>query len=381
MTRYSKLIGFIFFAVVTLGTYGINQITAKSNRPEAEFVTIEGDAAYLTPVHAKGDIYGDHFMSSSSFDFMDNQFIFPDDESLFEKLDDTYIATYNKIMNRYRSFARGKSPYANYSESEDQIVYVDMQRNTDFSDPQNNAILLSVLDKSSEEEKSYTLSPPEDLGDIINLDDVYINFPSIHFTFNTEGQLSVYSLDLDEETPTFTKVREISQDISTDIDAYPGLDASIDYKYLEIYDAQANDTIMTVSHLYDYESDQIIPMPSYTDLIEPKVITDGDQIYMLDGYFENYQIYEVDSVNDTLELITKMQIAPYEENDSNDYVQIIPYSIVDGALYSVLSTNNQEIIQVNDIQNGELLYGGSLETTGKYKDQTKASIYDFNISQ
>ena len=76
-----------------------------------------------------------------------------------------------------------------------------------------------------------------------------------------------------------------------------------------------------------------------------------------------------------------MQIAPYEENDSNDYVQIIPYSIVDGALYSVLSTNNQEIIQVNDIQNGELLYGGSLETTGKYKDQTKASIYDFNISQ
>ena len=74
-------------------------------------------------------------MSSSTFDFMDNQFIFPDDESLFEKLDDTYIATYNKIMNRYRSFARGKSPYANYSESEDQIVYVDMQRNTDFSDP------------------------------------------------------------------------------------------------------------------------------------------------------------------------------------------------------------------------------------------------------
>lgn len=57
MTRYSKLIGFIFFAVVTLGTYGINQITAKSNRPEAEFVTIEGDAAYLTPVHAKGDIW------------------------------------------------------------------------------------------------------------------------------------------------------------------------------------------------------------------------------------------------------------------------------------------------------------------------------------
>ena len=113
--------------------------------------------------------------------------------------------------------------------------------------------------------------------------------------------MSVYSLDLDEETPTFTKVREISQDISTDIDAYPGLDASIDYKYLEIYDAQANDAIMTVSHLYDYESDQIIPMPSYTDLIEPKVITDGDQIYMLDGYFENYQIYEVDSVNDTLE--------------------------------------------------------------------------------
>ena len=39
-------------------------------------------------------------------------------------------------MNRYRSFARGKSPYANYSESEDQIVYVDMQRNTDFSHPQ-----------------------------------------------------------------------------------------------------------------------------------------------------------------------------------------------------------------------------------------------------
>ena len=74
-------------------------------------------------------------------------------------------------------------------------------------------ILLSVLDKSSEEEKSYTLSPPEDLGDIINLDDVYINFPSIHFTFNTEGQLSVYSLDLDEETPTFAKVREIQPQV------------------------------------------------------------------------------------------------------------------------------------------------------------------------
>lgn len=381
MTRYSKLIGFIFFAMVTLGTYGINQIVVGSNKTEAEFVTIEGDDAYLNPVHAKGDIYGNYFMSSSSFDFIDNQFIFPDDKSLFEKLDNTYIATYNKIMDRYRSFARGKYPYAYYSESEDQIVYVDMQRNTDFSDPQNNAILLSVLDKSSEEEKSYTLSPPEDLGGIINLDDVYINFPSIHFTFNTEGQLSVYSLDLEEVTPTFTKVREISQDISTDIDAYPGLDASIDHKYLEIYDAQTTDAIMTVSHLYDYESDQIIPMPSYTDLIEPKVVTNGDQIYMLDGYFEDYKIYEVDSVNDTLEPLTKMQLVPFEENDSNDYVQITPHSIVDGALYSVLSTNNQEIIQVNDIQNGELLYGGSLETTGKYKDQTKANFYDFNINQ
>lgn len=384
MTRYSKLIGFIFFAIITLGTYGITQVIAESNRPKAETTTIEGDDSYLTPIHFKGSIYGNSFLSSSylsssSFEFIDNHFIFPENQSLSEKLDDGYNATYNRLMSEHRSFLRGKSPYGTYAETDDQVIYVSMKRDMDFSDHRNNSTVVSVLNKATEEETAYTLSPPEELGDIVILEDTYVSYPDIYFTFSAADQLSVYSLSLEERTPAFTKIRELYQELGTDITSYQGYDSSIDIRYLELYDATQNNSVMTTSHLYDYESNQITSIPSSVDLVEPKVVTDDDQIYMLDVYLENYQIYKVDSVNDTLEPLTKMQLVPYEEDDSSDYVQITPYSIVDGALYSVLSTNNQELIQVNDIQTGELLYGGSVETTGKYENQTKASIYDFNI--
>lgn len=375
MSKYKKLIGFICFISITLGGFAFYNTFAKSSNPKVEFKNIQGDSEFLSSIKIDGTLYSANHYLSSSFSFIDNDFVYPKDENFIDKLDKGYNITYNNALDNYRGFLRGKSPYQTFKETDEHIVYTSMARDIYLSDYENNSILISVLEKDTEEASDHRLSAPKDLSGHVSLEHTYINYPNMYVALRDMNHLNVYSLNLEQENLLFNKVNNLYQESNSNLIVYPRYSNTIGESYLELYEETGESDII---YLYNFETDNLTLVPTSDEVENPVVVTEETNIYVVDSSLNNYELYEVDIENDKLNLITSLQSIDLEDSESGELSFASPSFIIDGKLYSEINTPNKALIQINDIKTGELLYGGALETNDS---GLSASIYQFDINK
>ncbi|SFK18815.1 hypothetical protein SAMN04488569_101438 [Marinilactibacillus piezotolerans] len=389
MSKYLKLIAFLSFTVVTMSVYSIMQAMAQSVEP-LELITLEGDETYADDLYLAGYVNSDVNTLNPGFTYGHGKFNYVADLSFFNQLDHSLNPLVNELTNEYRSFLRGKSPYATFKESETQIVYTGTAADVYWSGELDNQLIISVLDKLTSEETSYTLSLPEDSENSSYLDvrDTYIQYPNMYFTIGSynvateSNEFNIYAVNLEAAEPQLELIRSIDPQLN-EVNGGDYEQQNLDSRYLELTSVDYETTGQPVSgelYIYDYIEDKMLNIPDLETLNSPRILSSAAGLFILNPTEQKYEAYQADTATDPVSLSKVSEISSSGSNS-----QLIPSFISNGLLYSYEESytditsqiGNYTInIQINDLNTGEVVYRGEFVSPDEQNNDVHVDYLD-----
>lgn len=388
MSKYVKLLGTFIFALVPLGIYGISQASAHPDL-DLEMVTIEGDSSYAGSFNAAGYVHSDFPSFDPSFTYQNGSFTAAGNLSFLKSIDFSSNLIVNNLLVNHKSFLRGKPLYGNFEELEDHIIYIGTEEDLYWSGSSDNHLQVSVLTKTTNEEKDYEFSLPIDMSNsgYTDLVHTYIQYPKVYFTISTHipsndtNQLEIFSVDLESSDPTLELVREIDQLYNTVAQEYYGDEANSNSRYLGLYSAAYSEIqapVIDGTAIYDYATDRVTEMTSI-EADSSSFLTNGENLYITTTSETGVIISKIDTTESPVKVSEPTKITPSSKGGV-----LSPTFISNDLIYSYeevyTAESNKAHVQINNLNTGELVYLGELSTGNDQTDDTSFYFTEFEAA-
>lgn len=227
MKRYWKLISIALIIVLTIGTFYIQQSSAKNSYPGFIIKTISGDESEIKPLEIdaafiKEGIWTNMLISSEGTEYYEGLSIV---NEVFNYYSEPEI---KRLHEEYRNFMRGKiGDPSKYYEDDNLLIYAYVDGDYGFSgyEPSDFEFEIAVLDKDSNDKTTFKIPlPDQNRYHYVNVEDVQlvnnelivVTHNSIRFNDNLEyveddnTEMHVYSFDIGEEKLLKDEIIEFS---------------------------------------------------------------------------------------------------------------------------------------------------------------------------
>lgn len=310
MSKYSKLISFVMFCILTLSGFVFYQYRSDSNIPFVEFFTEEGDQSELDVIHLEGYMFNVIGEPSTNYELREGKISILNDRASFSEVDYDFDPTLNSYIRNYRSFMRGKARFAtNFVETNESIIYTGMAHDVHWASSYDNTLNISLFDKTSKEEIKY---------------DVVLEGSSSHTlvtSYYNESGLTIitqavsaeetadwfiFSFDFDNPEETLTPVIKSANTFDTDEiqiatsstrnERYIPFqtlkpEKTDEYGYVEEYSPAS-------MYLYDTQTKEISMIPQYEDG-ETVVLSEDERVIIGNDNIDSIDWYEWDPENES----------------------------------------------------------------------------------
>ncbi len=399
MNKYIKLTSLLLLIIVTLTGFGLYQAQASSPYTELKIVTSEGKPEYVEPFHlfsfvSDSDTYG----NSSAVEFKNGRSQYVQDQPFLKKMDFNYTPHINELIETHRSFMRGKSRRAEqYTETDQHIFYTGMESDVHWDNPSLGQLTISVLDKETETEESYSVSLGNE-GTYYDVRAAYINYPTLNMIITTNNssdlpETVIYSFDVENPSEEMTEVINLSNVIEGNDALHIGLLQDKSERFIPIQavtDTSASEFDYTVEtsgyYVYDTQTQEVIDVPMFEE--KTLLFTDNDTVYVGKDLGDTIELYEMNLDNEKLNPMgTIMMATPtIGDEDGNYYNGVFNSSmtILDGKFYAYETQHTDNVsrplFQVTDILTQETLFNGTIKPKDTAKENsTNIDIFELRI--
>lgn len=399
MNKYIKLTSLLLLIVVTLTGFGIYQAQASSPYTELKIVTSEGKPKYAEPFHLFSFVAdSNNYSNSSAVEFKDGDSQYVKDKPFFERLDTAFTPHINELIENHRAFMRGKSRRAEqYTETDTHVFYTGMESDVHWNNPSLGQLTVSVLDKETETEETYSVSLGNE-GTYYDVKAAYINYPNLNIIINTNKsselpETLVYSFDVENPSEELTEVVNLSDVIKGNDALYIGQSFDKSERFIPIQavtetsESEFDYSVETSGYFaYDTQTQDVIDIPLFEE--KTLLFTDNDTLYVGKDLGNSIDLYEMDTEILGLNTMGTIQMTTptIGDEDGNYYNGVFnrTQTILDGKFYAYETEFTDDVarplFQVTDIETQETLFNGSLMPKDTSKgESTSIDVFDLRI--
>ncbi len=357
--------------------------------PALKVVTAEGNAEYLKAFEFYGylsnsEVYG----NDESFHVKENQINYLAEEPILKRLDNSLDPLSNQLIEKYRSFMRGKYPSSkNFLSTDNFIIYVAKTTDSYWKETKMNELVIAVLNKETKEEEEFTVS----LDNLDNYYDLYtshLNYPKIslvlsEYTMTDQQKHAIYEFNIEDPEAGLREVYDFTEKIEAD-ESY-GVEEVADRtgRFIPLratrYVTNTEDEMMTelASYfVYDIKENKMIDIPLFET--NTLLLTDQVDIYTAEDLGSSLNFYKMNLENEKLEELGEVQLhSPLmgrtEETYSYDQSLNPNITVLDGKLYAfeqeLIEDSYLPVFQVVDLKTQETLFMGRLDRLDDASDK------------
>lgn len=199
MKRYWILIMLIPFAVISLSMY--YAAASEEDKTPYYIKTLAGreeEAAHVT-------ITGKHLSEPVSVGLTGSEYPY-EEQSLFQRLDSDYfyIKDLQELAVEYRSFMRGNKDINAFYVDEQQIVYVDSDREYDSGESQSDTLEISQLDRKRKSTSTFQIKVDKASNEYMQIADVQVKDRTMKLLVYHFRQSGKYASQLDPDYRMYT---------------------------------------------------------------------------------------------------------------------------------------------------------------------------------
>lgn len=399
MKKYVKLTNLVLLIVLVFSGFGIMKVQSSSPRHELKITAEKGNRSALEPVEFYADVSDiDNYSTSSIFAFEKGEGKYIDDMQFPKKLDFNHSLLVDQLMTEYRSFMRGKGRQSNqYIVTDDWLVYTAKSNEVYWKADERNLLTISVLDRETEKEKSFTVT----LGDPQYDYDVHMahfNYPELTIFITTHGaseqpQEQIFTFDIEHPDIGLTEVADLSALAGSDelfrvdqsFDRTNRFVAMQTTKQIETSEYEFVNEV-TNYFVYDTKNKEVIEAPLFEE--DTLLFTDKEQIYLGKNLEESLELYEMNPDDQKLTTIGTIQMnsPTIGRYPAETYSELFNsrITIFDEKLYAFeqehADRTSYPVFQITDIQTQETLFLGRVETADSSKiDTTNIRMYEYQL--
>ena len=397
MTRYWKLITITTIIVLTIGTFYISSAMAGNNYPEFVFDKQSGNEDEVALITIHGDyIKGER---GNSLEISSEGTVYANELSFLERLNGIYMGGEMKqLQNNYRNFMRGKDNIWSTFEDQKRLAYVDINDNYVVDGPREYIFDIEILEKDSEETIDFTITIPEkkkynyvQIEDVQILDNV-MKVTTVNHSVNgnewDSEEIHVYSVDIANQKLVNDEVIQLSSEQSSAKNSYmyfvqdqsdigPATYLIFKKEYMEeeehadgnYYNESKGSELITY-HLASGEQ-RPIQLPEGINILNSFVYLDDSIIYVHKTTDQGLKVSKFNIESQEIETSETIKL-PANLNEP------LNLKIKDGKLYAVgyeANKNKKAPLLVFDINSGEILYDGIVETKNLTENQLEHRLY------
>lgn len=402
MKRYWKIISICLVTLLVIGTFYIQSSFATNESVEIEFEKVSGNEDELENIMLSGNYsigYMYHPVQITS-----EETVNPIDLPFLRKLDRlTVPPNFEGLVKQHKNFMRSKDlVHYHFFENENLLAYARIQSKNNIHPLTELTFDIEVLNKKSEEITSFQLNVPEreEYG-WMNVEDVQIIDGELKVMtrgsrikdtqgsrINNENELRVYTFDMKEK-----KLRTDETIISIPAVENGWSDVRIvnnnsihRSKYLLIkIEAFENEmdrsdggisTIINEFMVYDIENNQSInlvgPEETLNSINDSSAIINST-VYIPSQSADGFKVHRYNIEKE--EWAEKLTFNGFDAKEG----EIPDFQVMNGKMYAIHSTNNENILFIGDIETGESLYVGKLKVKNQSRDQKDFPLYIYDI--
>lgn len=401
MSKYYKLSNILIITFLVFTSFFIWTANASSDNPEIKLVTNEGQAKHLKDVnfYAFNHEGNYHSLSSSRFEFKENDAKYFDEKSIISQMDSKSQVLTDELISNYRSFMRGKSPNSDqYILSDDWIVYTGLKNDVYWADFSNNEMTISLLDRKTKEEKEFTIV----LGDneeYFTLKTAQLNYPELNILLaqNSENAPSkhfIASFDFEHPKEKLTKKVEFSEEFQDDEFLQFEKNNNKTGRYIPMrtvrttMNSEYEESDETVAYfVYDSQTESLIKLPTFEE--ETILLADQNHLYLAKDKGEELDFYEFNPENEEVRSIGEINVSSSLIGRDQDriYSQYFNERMIlsNGKLYLYGQEDIQRsflpVFQVIDMETQKTLFLGKIDyLQPELKDNRNIQIFDFYLN-
>ncbi|WP_161878416.1 hypothetical protein [Alkalibacterium sp. MB6] len=437
MNKQYKLIGFVAFILIVFIGFKVYDVSASPEQMNLTVSTELGEADQMEDIQFIAHTFNyTNYQQSPNFEFRDGSFQNLNNQSMFEAMDYHFSPSVNSLIDRYRSFVRGKSQSPNhFTETDNHVIYTAFMSDVDWNVRGSDKLLISSLNKSTEEEKDFEVNlqiPDGSSSYYYSVVDTYVNYSELTIIVNTynstnEEELTlIYEFDIENPTDTLTPVAHLESELGQGGKVQVSTNVNPANRYIplrHLYDIEETmygEMIYSSVdfYVYDRQTQELTAIPSFEDSAtmvdgddssdnsqsdtanenngtsddyspdEMIVLTENESVYVAQNKGESVEWYTFNVESADLQQVGTLDMA--NESIGREFVDYYQTTfnntmhVSDGKLYASGVDFNQEIgapvFQVSDLASLEILFYGAIQTDDpELNEVLEISVYEYEI--
>jgi hypothetical protein len=379
MKRYWKIISVCIVTVMVIGTFYIQSSLAAKGNVKIEFERISGNEDEVKNVIFNADYtVGNQYQS---LQITSKEILHLNNQSLLQDLTRNHtVPVVNRLIERYRSFMRGKEVMPNnFYEDENLVAYASIK----VKDSRHSSFDIDLFNKKSEETTSIQLAVPKrekySWMEVVDVQVIGGNLKVITRGFRAEGgnDLNVYTINIDEQklvNDEMIHTAPLVENGWSDIILISDYNSIQSEKYLlfktetyedkqvpdvgEMESDQESNLVANEVMVYDIEKNQLKKL-----MVPDKIggtIGEFSAIYHSTIYIPSQSesglevdTYDIEKGKWGKKLIVDL---PYSKDKGTPYIKLM-----NGKIYILHSTKNGQTISIRDLKTGVSLYEGKIK--------------------
>ncbi|QOR68024.1 hypothetical protein IM538_07795 [Cytobacillus suaedae] len=396
MRKYWKTTAIIAVIVLSIGTFYVNSAWSAEEFPELEIQTVSGNPEEIESLVLEGLLTDMSYRSyvSSNIKISAEGSVY-DKRTFLNQVIGNYPMVIQELQEKYRTFMRGKSIWAESYFENDQVLAYAMVNDSGLLGSRDFPIEISVLNKENNKTNSFTVEVPDSKKfNYIHVEDVQmIGEDLVLITRNLKrnnhhsyGEHYLYTIDLANQKISHQEL--IVQVPKSENDTYTHV------SLIQSSPTSANENLIfqltEEKVIEEKESDRVVE--STQEIIsfnletkEKETVNVSDsgtnetQLSLFDGVLYHTSIVEHELVVTLYHLEDNQASKEFRiplSKKGQAHHQIV--TVKDGKLYAATSqmNSNQNIdVIVADVTTGEALFTGQVVFKDSAKEKPKFELY------